>query len=134
MMECRRVFEVEEMVLGRVTHMELRRHVAGCDACQEAETMFREELDLFTARRTPPRRLRPVQPRRWAALAVAAGLAIVGSALRTEEHAAPSVLACMMPAKGEALACMLPGSKNVLTRGPIASREAVTSSVLDAKK
>ena len=23
MMECRRVFEVEEMVLGRVTHMEL---------------------------------------------------------------------------------------------------------------
>ena len=117
MADCDRVLEVEEMVLRRGSHAELRRHLAGCEACQEAESIFREELALFAARRAPPRRRRFLQPRRWAALAIAAGLAIVGSALRPAAPAAPAALACVMPAEREAL-CSMPRHEALLSSAP----------------
>lgn len=116
MEDCERVLEVEDMILGHATAPDLCWHLLTCRACKEAEAMFREEHALFVARRTPAKRRAPVQVKRWATLAIAASLALAGSALRSEvTRAEPTVLACSMPERGETLACTM--------------KEPVTSSV-----
>lgn len=116
MEDCERVLEVEDMILGHAAAPDLRWHVVSCRTCKEAEAMFREEHALFVARRPQPKRRAPLPLKRWATLAVAAGLALASSTLRSEvTKAEPTVLACSMPERGEALACMM--------------KEPVTSSV-----
>jgi anti-sigma factor RsiW len=53
MMQCERIFDVEELVLdnlSRARTAETRAHLAACKSCQQAHELFASERALFRAR------------------------------------------------------------------------------------